>query len=168
MHLYEITKEMKTLDNLFIEAIDEETGEIKDAGILDKFEEEIAELLKGKAGNIIKFLKMQEMNLENIDAEIKRLTALKKSYKNKIDNLKTYTVSNLERIDKKKIETEVGILSLRRSESVNIKDVELLDKRFRREKITVEADKTAIKKAIKEGEEVAGAELVLKNSLQIR
>ena len=57
-------------------------------------------------------------------------------------------------------------ISFRKSESVEIDNVEELEDRFKR--VKVEADKTAIKQAIKSGKEVKGARLVENNNLQIR
>lgn len=57
-------------------------------------------------------------------------------------------------------------ISFRKSESVEVDNVDELDEKFK--KVKVEADKTAIKQAIKNGEEIKGARLVKNNNLQIR
>ena len=41
MKLYEITSEMRALDELFLSCIDEETGEVKDDGVIDILEQEL-------------------------------------------------------------------------------------------------------------------------------
>ena len=51
--------------------------------------------------------------------------------------------------------------------SVKINDEELIPEKFKKEKVTITVDKTAIKKAIQDGEEVLGAELVVWKSLVI-
>lgn len=51
--------------------------------------------------------------------------------------------------------------------SVKINDEELIPDKFKKEKISITIDKTAIKKAIQDGEEVIGAELVVGKSLVI-
>lgn len=51
--------------------------------------------------------------------------------------------------------------------SVKINDEELIPDKFKKEKISITIDKTAIKKAIQDGEEVIGAELVVNKTLLI-
>lgn len=51
--------------------------------------------------------------------------------------------------------------------SVKINDEELIPDKFKKEKVSITIDKTAIKKAIQDGEEVIGAELVVDKSLVI-
>lgn len=51
--------------------------------------------------------------------------------------------------------------------SVKINDEELIPDKFKKEKVSITIDKTAIKKAIQDGEEVMGAELVVGKSLVI-
>ena len=51
--------------------------------------------------------------------------------------------------------------------SVKINDEEMIPEKFKKEKVTISIDKTAIKKAIQDGEEVMGAELTVSKSLVI-
>ena len=51
--------------------------------------------------------------------------------------------------------------------SVKINDEELIPDKFKKEKVSITIDKTAIKKAIQDGEEVVGAELVVNKTLLI-
>lgn len=96
------------------------------------------------------------------------LQGLKKSLKNKVDNFKSYIIFNMERMGVKKIETGLGTLSLRASKSVDIYDESLIDKKFVTQVIEEKISKTDLKKAIEAGEEVQGARVVSKNSLQIK
>lgn len=63
-------------------------------------------------------------------------------------------------------ETDMFRLSFRKSESVVVDDVEKLEEKY----IVVkkQADKTAIKKAIKGGETPTGTRLIVSNNLQIK
>jgi hypothetical protein len=65
---------------------------------------------------------------------------------------------------------EYGIrkVSYRASKAVEVDDVEQVDPIYLREKITVDADKTAIKKAIESGIEVTGARLVVRQNISIK
>lgn len=68
-----------------------------------------------------------------------------------------------------KMETDFVTLSWRKSEAVVVDGApELLPEKYQRVKITVDADKTAIKAAIKAGEDVPGARLEMRQNLQIK
>ena len=168
MKLYEITSEMRVLDELFLSCIDEETGEVKDDGVIDILEQELKLQLQTKGAGIIKSLKNSEAMLNGVDEEIKRLQALKKSISNQINSRKEYIVRNMEMMGITKIETELGNLSLRKSKSVNIYDESLIDKKFIEIETKEKISKTEIKKAIEAGENVQGANIVEKNSLNIK
>ena len=122
MKLYEITSEMRALDELFLSCIDKETGEVKDDGVIDILEQELKLQLQTKGAGIIKSFKNSEAMLNGVDEEIKRLQALKKSISNQINSRKEYIVRNMEMMGITKIETELGNLSLRKSKSENIYD----------------------------------------------
>lgn len=168
MKLYEITNEMRALDELFLSCIDEETGEIKDQAVFEELEKELQLQLNTKGASIIKSFKNSEAMLSSVDEEIKRLQALKKRISNGIDSRKEYIARNMELMGIKKIETELGNLSLRKSKSVNIFDESLIDKKFIEIETKEKISKTEIKKAIEAGEEVQGAVIVERNSLQIK
>ena len=168
MKLYEITSEMRGLDELLLSCIDEETGEVKDDGVIDILEQELKLQLQTKGAGIIKSFKNSEAMLNGVDEEIKRLQALKKSISNQINSRKEYIVRNMEMMGITKIETELGNLSLRKSKSVNIYDESLIDKKFIEIETKEKISKTEIKKAIEAGENVQGANIVEKNSLNIK
>lgn len=168
MKLYEITSEMRVLDELFLSCIDEETGEVKDDGVIDILEQELKLQLQTKGAGIIKSFKNSEAMLNGVDEEIKRLQALKKSISNQINSRKEYIVRNMEMMGITKIETELGNISLRKSKSVNIYDESLIDKKFIEIETKEKISKTEIKKAIEAGENVQGANIVEKNSLNIK
>ena len=168
MKLYEITSEMRVLDELFLSCIDEETGEVKDDGVIDILEQELKLQLQTKGAGIIKSFKNSEAMLNGVDEEIKRLQALKKSISNQINSRKEYIVRNMEMMGITKIETELGNLSLRKSKSVNIYDESLIDKKFIEIETKEKISKTEIKKAIEAGENVQGANIVEKNSVNIK
>ena len=135
--------------------------------------EELADTLDGindaievKVDNICRVRKYLECKVEVYKAEAKRLTALAKQAENNADSMKNYLDEQLKRMNIKKMDTELFKLSYRKSDSVNVIDLDAVPEQYK--KITIAADKTAIKKAIKEGAEVAGAELVTNQNLQIR
>lgn len=164
MNLYEIDKHyQEVLENGF--SFDDETGEILfDTESLDKLQGEY----KDKIDNIVCFIKdIEALNLA-IKNEKKALDERIKMNENKIERLKSYVSESLKQRQLKKFETSKNKLSFRKSESVNVLDESLLDKKFMKEKTTYTPDKTSIKKALKNGEEVSGAVLEVKENLQIK
>jgi len=87
-----------------------------------------------------------------IDNEIKRLQGLKKQNNNVIDRLKNSLVSAIELYGDIKIGTNT--FSLRKSERVEVEDVNLLPKEFKTVKVTEQANKVEIKKALKLGQKI--------------
>lgn len=170
MNIYEISKEMKTWEELYLECIDEETGEIREVNTLNELQISITDSLVRKGTGIIKYIKNTESNMSGIDEEIKRLQALKKSSKTKIENFKDFVRYSMENMEVKKIETELGNLVLRKSKSVNIDEnlIDMEDERFIKTEIKKSVSKTELKKLIESGEEIKGAALIEKNSLNIK
>ena len=164
MNLYEIDKHyQEVLENGF--SFDEETGEILfDTESLDQLQGEYNE----KIDNIVCFVKSLEALNNAIKNEKKALDERIKFNDNKIERLKSYVSESLKQRQLKKFETSKNKLSFRKSESVNVLDESLLDKKFMKEKTTYTPDKTSIKKALKNGEEVSGAVLEVKENLQIK
>lgn len=99
-------------------------------------------------------------NVAAIDAEIKRLTDLKRSYTDKQTSLKEYLRYNMERTGISKIECDLFKITLRKgSPVVKVTDESLLDDDYVNVKTTITPDKRKIGAALKDGKEVAGAEL---------
>lgn len=116
-------------------------------------------------GFIVKEL---EGNIDLIDLEIKRLNALKKPLVNSIDRLKNNLSQAMQMFEVTELKTPLLKINFRKSESVEIEDIGLLDSNFIKTTITKTADKIAIKDAIKSGENVQGAVLVTNQNLQIK
>ena len=168
MKLYELVSEEQKLNELFLTAIDEETGEIRDNEILEELETELKNALVNKSEGIIKVIRNQESDLEMVTSEIERLTNLKNKMKKEIENFKSYIKFNMKKMELKKVETSLGNISLRQSTVTEIYDEASLPKEFLKEKITYTPSKTEIKKAIESGQEVKGARLVVNTSLTIK
>ena len=124
--------------------------------------------LQGKAVAYAYVIKESEDTVSVIDAEIKRLTALKKTEVNKATRLKD-TISNAMKLyGILEIKTETLKLNFRRSEGVVGSNDWLTD-----DLITIVPEQrkpnlTAIKAAIKEGIEIEGFEIEERWSLQIK
>lgn len=156
--LFQISKEYLDIITLLEE--DELTPELEQG--LEIAQAELSE----KAGNYLKAISM----LEAEAAMAKDHEAKAKAYRAR----KEKAVARLKEALKSAIQTfgpqEVGIttLKIRKSEAVQVDDVESLPEQFVKVKVSKQPDKTAIKKAIKAGEVVEGATIVENQNLQIK
>ena len=160
--LYQIEQEYLNIVQSIIDAGGEITEEQETALSISK------EQLQNKGvcyGFIVKEL---EGNIDLIDLEIKRLNALKKPLVNSIDRLKNNLSNAMQMFDVTELKTPLLKINFRKSESIEVTDIDLLDADFVKTTITKAADKVAIKEAIKQGENVQGAVLVTNQNLQIK
>lgn len=160
MTLYEIDK---NIEEAFDKAIDPETGEI----ISEEAYAEFCQLNMDrdtKIENVGLWIKDLKAEAAAIKAEADNLTARRRSIENKVKGLMSYIDYALEG---EKFKTSRLSVSYRKSTSVDITDIRELPERFLRYR-EPEADKTAIKEAIKAGEIVNGAELVENMSIIIK
>jgi hypothetical protein len=160
MNLYEITQEAQYLAALL--ETEELTPELEAELLINQ------EQLQIKGINYAKVISNYQSESDAIDAEIKRLKTMKESRDKKVNWLteslkKAMLVSGIE-----KIESPLFKISLRRSEAVEVEIPEALPVDWQVKKITITADKVAIKKAIKEGYSITGARLVENFNLSIK
>ena len=156
MKLYEITELQKELER-------EDDEELK-----QDLQELIALELNNKSNNIVFVIKNLEGNNAAIDAEIERLQALKNRNSRNIEKVKSNILWFMQQNNVDVIKSDLATFSKRKSESTDIENIELIPQEFITIKQTFSPDKTAIKKAIKEGREVAGAKVITNYSLQIK
>jgi len=160
MNLYQITQEAQYLAALL--ETEELTPELEAELLINQ------EQLQSKGINYAKVISNYQSESDAIDAEIKRLKAMKESRDKKVTWLteslkKAMLVSGIE-----KIESPLFKISLRRSEAVEVEIPEALPVDWQVKKVTITADKVAIKKAIKEGYSITGARLVENFNLSIK
>lgn len=162
MKLYEINQE---IEQALAEAIDQETGEIKDFSKL----EELTLAKNEKVRNIA--LQILNMRAEEkaVDEQLKKFLARKKSIRRDIDSLEAYLAYHTQ--GETYAFTEVKV-SYKTSEETVITDEEALEKYCKRHNdlgtYEFKPNKTAIKEAIKNGLNVEGAEVVIKQNIQIK
>lgn len=163
LSLYNITNSFITL---FEKA---EQGELTKEEIEEQGKD-LAISLKNKSTSIIGYIRNLDLTSEAIKNEIDRLTTMKKAIDNKNIKFKEYVKQNMEELELQKIDTELGTLSVTKNPaSVEVYDENMISDEYKKEKLTVSIDKTAIKNAIKNGKEVQGARLIEdKTSLRIK
>ena len=164
MNIYEINKTIEDiLEDGF--SVDEETGEILfDESDLNALNAEISE----KIENVACYIKNLTADISALKEEEKNLSARRKQKERKIESLRDYINYAMGLSGRKSLESPRCKVSYRKSSSVEVPDVNALDKDYITEVIELKADKTAIKNAIKEGKEVAGASIVERQNLQIK
>lgn len=133
--------------------------DIDPAAIKDTLEA-IEGSLHDKALSLANWSMDLDSNIEAIDSAIARLENRKKQIKARKESLIDYLRQNMEACNFKKISCPLFTITLVEGrESVAISDESLLPDEFVTVKTVIAPDKIAISKAIKEGQEVAGASL---------
>lgn len=155
--LYELTDAYKQLE------LHLENGDIDLQTFLDTVEE-IQDGIEEKLVNIKKLKAILDSDMTGIQGEIDRLTKLKKSKQNHVNNLEYYAHEQLKKLGKTKFDTPIGEIKIQKGrESVQVDVDQMTDAdlmKYTKTKLTATPDKTAIKKAIKDGEEIKGAEII--------
>jgi hypothetical protein len=158
--LYNISQEYMELADQLTDG--EATPELETALAINETE------LQTKGACYGMIVKEMEADCEIIDMEIKRLTALKKSRENAIDRLKANLSGAMQLYGLLEIKTPIMKINFRKSESVEVTDMEVLPEDYKTTKLVEQADKVKLKADIKAGFEIPGAQLVTKENLQIK
>ena len=162
MNIYQIQNEYLLLVNQIIE----NGGEITPQQELNL--QITRDQLQDKGTNYAFVIKKLDAECDIIDAEIKRLTELKKVRQNACERLKSNISHAMQIFEVDKIESPLIKLSFRKSQSVNVADVNSLPNEYKTIKVTESADKIKIKQALLTGEVIEGCEIVNNNNLQIK
>lgn len=168
MNFYDVTKDyIERMEYLEL-GINAETGEIsEDKNQLAIWNQELTQDLKNKSANIIAVVRNQELTIEALDTEIERLKGLKKLRENQLNKFKDY-IKNVMLVNQiEKIDTVLGSIKFTKSTSTEIYDESLIDKKFIEIVTTEKISKEKIKSALKAGEEVQGARLIVNKNLKV-
>lgn len=146
--LYEITTEQRSLINEI---------ELLEGEITPEMEQQLAiteSQLQQKSIAYLEFIRSKEAFNGMIDNEVKRLQAMKKANNNLIGRLNDNLLMAVKTFGNYEVGTQK--FGTRKSSQVIVEDVNSLPKEFKTIKVTEAADKTALKKALKEGAEIEG------------
>lgn len=161
MKLYEIRNGMIDTLDIFLESDQTEIDRENYNDIMEYLKEE----LKSKSSDLIKYIRNLELENTVTKLEIERLEDLKKGKEKKIKSIKSYIKRILLDLDKKKVETELGNLSLRKTTSVEITDITKIPKEYLVVKEEVTPSKKLIGDSLKKNIFIDGA--VLKEDYSI-
>lgn len=165
MTLYEIDH---GLAEAFEKAIDPETGEIINEAAWAELEA-LQMAREDKLENVALWVKDLNAEAAAIKAEEDALKRRRQSTEKKADSLKGYLASALG--GSEKFKTSKVAISWRRSETAELLDgvdPVSLPLEYQRVKVSVEADKTKLKEALKAGKTIEGVELVERQNIQIK
>jgi hypothetical protein len=144
---------------------------LADGELTPELEQELIiteEALQEKATSYSYVIKQMEYEAEIMKKEEQRIAALRKSRENAVERLKSVIEQAMINCGISEIKGETIKLSFRKSESVEIENENLIPAEFIVTKEVKTVSKTAIKDAIKRGETVMGAKVVVNQNLQIK
>ena len=154
MKLYEI-------EQTILDCIDAETGEVIDFDRLNR----LALDRHIKIDNVLSWYKELNAEAAAIECEVKALKERQTQKINKSDSLKQWLSVAL---DGAKFESSRNVVAWRKSDEICITDERKIPDEYKTERLEVSISKSDIKRAIKNGCAVAGAELIYKNNIQIK
>ena len=135
---------------------------------LDGYLEELAGQEKEKVDGFAQFCRLQGERISALEAESKRLARRAKSLERGMNYLKISYLATMQRHGLQKLNGNVYAVSIRKTPVVRIEDEKAIPAAFWTEKVVRSVSKTAIKDAIKAGQEVPGACMAESYSLQVR
>lgn len=192
MRLFDIAKEhLELLDkfgeieinvNEDGEPVDSEGNPIDPVAYMEEQENKLLEALtelKGdfdtKAESVSLYIKELEAGAKALGESIKNLQSRKKAMENKVEHLKTYLINSMDTVNETKIETDKVRISLRNNApSVLVYDEKAFINQYKGNRDDLlkysepTINKTAIKDALKSGEDIAGATLESKRTVTIK
>lgn len=163
MTLYDLSKE-------YLELLEMAEDPEMDQTVFADTVEALEGTIEVKVENYGKVIKQLKSDLEGVKSEIDRLTKIKKRIEASDRWLKDNLTYCMNMVDKRKFKTELFSFNIQKNPvSVKINDgvdVTKLPDRFT--KITREENKTAIREAIENGEEISFAHLEQTEGVRIR
>ena len=161
MSLYDIAKNL----NDFMDAVDR--GEIPEEAVYDTLES-LDMQLDDKIDNVACMIKNLAAEAKSIKEEADNLTARAKAKANKAEWLKGYLATQMQLSNKEKFESKRNKLTFRKSESVEVNEEAFIKWAAQGTYKPPVPNKTAIKEFLKSGGTAEGAEIVVKQNLQIK
>lgn len=147
--------------------INEETGEVADnSELLKELFENLTLSMEDKFDNTQRYILTLNGEAETLDKEIKRLQAKKVALNNKSDKLRAMMQNAMTVAGIEKFKTPLYSFSIKTTESLEVLSIDNIPREFLR--IKKEADKIAIKKAIKDGLIIDGCEIKINKTIGVK
>lgn len=176
MNLYEIDQRLLNLETY---GVDTETGEVAvSEEDFQRMYEDIQMDMENKLINTACYIKNVLGDIEQIKAEEDRLKKRRQAkektvarYKNAMDNVIKHRLNDIDNdfdgCNKWKIEDPKAIISYRKSTKLEITDESLIPDEYKKQEVVTSISKDDITRALKNGKEIKGAELVKNLNMQI-
>ena len=163
--LYDISERINSLVAVLDEADDKSIEpDVKDA-LAGIYESDVP----AAVADGIRYIKRQEAQTAEIDAEIKRLQALKKARENRLARVRRGYAEFMDALSVHKVETASGNMTLAKAAPKTIVDsIEDLPDEYKITTMEIKPDLIGIKYAIQGGHAVPGAHLEEKQSIRIK
>lgn len=164
MNLYTLTGELGEAIALYNEAeTDEQLAELEAKLLTINMD------YKQKCLAVAHYIINTESEETQIDFEVARLQAIKKSRENRSERMRRYLKSSMEATGTKEVDGVTVKLKIRQNpEHVEIVDETRIPEQYKKSKIVVSIDKTAIKESWKAGVGVEGTEVKRDTHLEIK
>lgn len=162
-----IRYEMKEINNI-VSFLDNENNELDEKTINDT-KESVVCLLEEKSGQLELILKEQDMKEEKCKEIAKYYSEKARLAEERKKALKEIIKEAMKGLNVKRIETETGSFTIRNNTpSVIVDNKEIIPAKYKTIVQNEKIEKNEIKKAIKNGEEVAGVHLETSESLLVK
>ena len=165
MKLYELVQKQRELLD-YIAALDAEDLELSDA-VGDTLDD-LNGMIEDKAEAVAAFIFESQADSAALKQEEQRLAERRRLNDAKVERMKTYLHDMLDDAGLDKVKGLKYTVGFRKSQAVDVLDLDTVPESLKRTKTIVEADKTAIKDALKRGVDVPGALLIDKRNLSIK
>ena len=158
-----------SITNKFVELIDKAENEELTAEEVQAISAELEQELLNKSSNIIGYMQNAESLIEAIKVEETRLAEMRKVGERKLEKFKTYVLDNMNKLGLAEIQTKLGVLKVAKNPmSIEVENENEVPYEFKKEKVTVAVDKTAIKNHFKETGEIVAGTKVIDNKYSLR
>lgn len=133
-----------------------------------KIKEELMQLLQDKSQNIVAYDRVLETTIDSAKKEEDRIKEFRKNLERKREGFFDYIKECMERMQKEKVETPIGIIRVKKCPvSVEVTHEDLIPKEFMRVKEVVEVNKKEIINNFKETGEVPTGVNMITNKTRI-
>lgn len=172
MNTYTLTQEYEQINDL-LETLEQMKAAGEDVADFEadtmRYIQELSGNLYEKVDNISKVITNYTDLINSRKAEAKRLNESAKAMEAKVDYLKNNLIKPLMEVSgNRKLECKTFSVSFRKSSAIEITDQALIPEEFVLLKETTAIDKAGLKAWIKKGGLTAGAEIVERESVQIK
>lgn len=134
-----------------------------------QIKEELTVLLQQKSQNIIGYVRNNELTIEAMKAEEKRISDMRKALENRNSKFKEYVKECMQNSGINKIDTGLGSLTIAKSPiSVEIENEYEVPSEFKQEVVTVKIDKKAIADNFKATGEVPNGVIIHTDNTNLR